>query len=812
MKLKATTIEVIFLVLVVLVIGIKFAGLFTYKDSLLPGWDTVPHFYLFEKFLELAQGGTINGYDAGQLGGSTLFYFYGPLPFFIGALITFVAGAAITDFFAWRLFLFLVIIAFPLVFWFFAKTFVHRKVGWLAILLALFYLFYPQIFRGFGIGASAVLTGGLFTSSLGALFSLLFFACLEKTRETKKRVYVVCSILSFAATVLSSPMIAVFLAFLWVVYVLSIRNKNWLSVQAAIFVYGVLLVLFFALPIVVFNFYQSAKPQSFLNAGGLLIDLAAPFLSLLTQYKNAAAPFASVWNSFLFAASLIIFIFFVYGFNRLRKNEKYRALRNLFIAVIVLQIASNFFVHLFPGLTVHYYRSSPFFLSFYFAIALLGMYSALEEGHLLRIPKKGVVAGITVMAICIGAWVFGSRFDRETTFVSPVLGLEENLGVAAYHFRPEDYPDYSLAQEVVSRVLREKTQRIFVEGDMYQIHRLGSPLMITTLLNLKGRSTLNGLLYESAHQSDFLLPLSHGVSHALLWGYTDNSLIYDFDLITQFRENIDRLRLMGVDYFLVHSVDAIERLNLLGDQIEEVARFGEEKREVPPGFQYALLQYRLYRLKNPAPLVRASERPTGLFVDTSFFSAESFKKFSIELFRRRGSYNLPVAFAKNISSVSPGELSAFDFFLITPGSTHDADLVTALGRTRKPVIIYNRFDESMYSFLTSMERHAKDAVPLADIKAFGDTRIRFESPATGTVPWIVNLGNFPDWRSERTVFEVTPGQMLLVSSGPETVNMDFERSGFETIANIISFLALLGLPFFAVFVERKFLSIEAGPR
>lgn len=805
MKLKATTIEAIFLILVVLIVAVKFAGLFTYKDSLLPGWDTVPHFYLFEKFLGLAQGGTVNGYDAGQLGGSTLFYFYGPLPFLIGALIKLITGAVITNFFAWRLFLFLVVVAFPFVFWFFAKTFVHRKVGWLAILLSLFYLFYPQIFRGFGIGAAAVLTGGLFTSFLGVLFSLLFFACLEKTRETKKRTYVAFSILSLAATVLSSPMIAVFLAILWAVYILSIRSKKWIFTQVSILAYGVLLALFFVLPIIVFNFYQSAKPKSFLNSGGLLIDLAAPFLSLLTQYKNAAVPFASVWNSFLFVASFIIFIFFVYGFIRLKKNEKHRALRNLFIAVIVLQIASNFLVYLFPGLTVHYYRSSPFFLSFYFAIALLGMYSALEEGRLWRVPKRGVVAGIAVMAICIGAWVFGFRLDRKTTFVSPVLGADENLGAAAYYFTPEEYPDYPLAQEIVNRVLQEKTQRIFVEGDMYQIHRLGSPLMITTLLNLKGRGTFNGLLYESAHQSDFLLPLSHGISHALLWGYTDDSLVYDFDLITQFKENVDRLRLLGVDYFLVHSVDAVDRLSLMGDQIEEVARFGEEKREVPPGFQYALLQYRLYRLKNPVPLVRASEYPVGLFIDTSFSNAESFKKFAIELFRRQGSYDLPVAFAKDPSSVSPQELNAFDFFFIASGSTDDADLVAALERTGKPVIIYNRFDGGIYSFLMSIKQRAKDVVPSATIEAFGDAHIQFESSATGTVPWIVNLGNFPDWRSKGTVFEVTPGQMLLVSSGPETVNIDFERAGFEKVANIISFLALFGLPFYAMFVERRFL-------
>lgn len=806
MKLKATTVEAILLVVVVLVGVLKFSGLFLYKDSLLPGWDTVPHFYLFEKFLNLAGSGSINGYDVGQLGGSTLFYFYGPLPYVIGALIKLLGGAGMTAFFAWRLFLFLTTIAFPFVFWFFAKTFVHRKAGWLAIFLSLLYVFYPQVFRGFGIGASAVLTGGLFTSSMGVLFSLLFFACLERARETKRKIFIAGAILSFAATVVSSPMIAVFLGFLWLVYFASIREKRWLFAQAAIAGYGALLTLFFALPVFVYNFYQSAKPQSFLDSGGLLIDLAAPFLSLLTQWKNAAVPFAGAWNSFLFIASLIIFIFFVFGFIRSRKNEKHRVLRNLFIASIVLQIASNFILNLFPGLTVHYYRSSPFFLAFYFALALLGMYHALEEGRFWKVRRKGVLAGIAAMILCITVWVFGFRFDRETTFISPVLGADENRGTAAYYFRPEDYPDYPLAQEITNRILQEKTQRIFVEGDMYQIRRLGSPLMIATLLNLNGRGTLNGLLYESAHQSDFILPLSHATSHALLWGYSDTSLVYDFDLITQFRENFDRMRLMGVDYFLVHSVDAIERLSIMGDQVEEVARFGEEKREVPPGFQYALLQYRLYRVKYPVPLVYAPEYPVGLFVDTSRSNTSSFKDLSIELFRRSGSYNMPVAFAKDIFGVTPRELGAFDYFLITPKSARNAELVAALERTRKPVIIYNRFDDSIYSFIVSMKEHPKTLVPAATGIELGDTRIRFETSATGTTPWIVNLGNFPDWRSDRTVFEVTPGQMLVVAKGQETVNMYFERAGFERIADGISFLALLGLPWYAVFIKRKFLN------
>jgi len=808
MKLKAATIEVLLFVGVTAVTAIKLAGLFIYRNSILPGWDTVPHFYLFRKFLALLGSGSISGYDVGQLGGSSLFHFYGPLPYFIGALIKFIGGEGMSDFFAWRLLLFLVVMLSAFAFWFFVRTFVHKSMGWISIVLSLFYIFYPQIFRGFGIGASAVLSGGLFTSSLGIIFSILFFAFLEKTRETGKMRYIVLSVLCFAAVPLSSPMITVFLAFLWVVYALSTRKKeNWLFAQGTLFAYGCLIVLFFIVPLIVFGFFQSAKPQT-IDAVPIpiLTALVAPFISLLSQYKNTAVPFASVWNSFLFLASFIIFIFFIYGFMNAGKNEKHRTLRNIFLGIVFIQIFGSVIANIFPGITVHYYRSSPFVLLFYFAIALLGIYYLMYEKRPQFISLRRVYIGMSILVVSIVGWVIGLQFDRQTTFLSPLMNRNENISTAPYYFRLEDYPEYPIAKEVIDKMNGIKTQRIFVEGDLYQIRQLGSPHTIATSLNLNGKDTINGLLYESAHQSDFLIPLSHGISHNLLWGYADDSLIYDFDLITQFRENIDRLRLFGVDYLVVHSVDAIERLDLLlGDKVEEIARFGEEKRMVPPGFQYALLQYRMYRFKNPVPLVRQPEYPVGLFVDESFSGAKSFKAFAIEMFRRQGTYDMPVAFTKNISDVSQSELETFDYFIVSQKDMRNKEIVERLRKTQKPIVVYDRFDDRINFFVTSLKQ--KKEIAMATINAFKNDYINFTTNNNTPTPWIINLGNFPNWRSEkRTVFEVTPGQMLVVSSAPESVSLEFKSSTIEKITKILSLIALFLLPFFALFLRKMFLS------
>ncbi len=809
MKLKAATVEALLFIGVTAVTAIKLAGLFIYKNSILPGWDTVPHFYLFRKFLALLGGGSISGYDVGQLGGSSLFHFYGPLPYMFGAFIKFLGGEGMSDFFAWRILLFLVVISFTFAFWFFIRTFVHKSMGWISIIVSLFYIFYPQVFRGLGIGIPAVLLAGLFTSSLAIIFSILFFAFLEKTRETGKRVYITLSVLCFVAVPLSSPMITVFLVFLWLVYAFTTRRKeNWLFAQSALFTYGCFIVLFFVIPIVVFGFFQSAKPQT-MDVPPMLTTLVAPFFSLLSQYKNSAIPFASIWNSFLFVASLIIFLFFIYGFINSRNNEKHRALRNIFLGIVLIQTFSSVIASIFPGITVHYYRSSPFVLIFYFAVSLLGIYYLVYEKRPRFISLKWIRVGISILVVSILGWVVGLQFDRQTTFISPPLGREENLGVAPYHFRIEDYPEYPVAKEIVDTMKEIKTQRVFVEGDLYQLYQLGSPHTIATLLNLIGKDTINGLLLESAHQSDFILPLYHGISHSLLWGYSNDSLIYNFDLITQFRENVDRMRLFGVDYLIVHSVDAIERLNLLlGDNVEEVARFGEEKRIVPPGFQYTLSQYHIFRFKNPVSLVRQPEYPVGLFVDDSFSGAKSFRNFAIEMFRRQGTYDMPVAFTKNILDVSPSELEAFNYFIVSREDVKNKKIIERLEKTKKPIVAYDRFDDRINSFIMSLKQ--KKEITVATINIFKDNYINFTTQNNKPTPWIINLGNFPNWRSkEKTVFEVTPGQMLVISSTPESVSLEFKPGLIEKTTGIFSLLAFLILPFFTLFLKKIFFSESA---
>ncbi len=802
MRWKATVYEWILFAFVMGISAAKLAGLFVYKNLLLPGWDTVPHFYLFRKFLSLLGSAEINGYDIAQLGGTSLFHFYGPLPFFLGAMIKYIGGSGMTDFFAWRVLLFLVVISFIPAFWFFTRTFVGKRMGWLSLALSLLYIFYPPVFQGFGIGASAVLSGGLFTSSLGIVFSLLFFSCLQTFKETGKKRWSILSVLSFSAIILSSPMVAVFSLLLWIIYAYSTREeRSWIAVQALMMAWSFLVSLFFITPILLFHAYQSAHPQIFLGASGLITGLLAPFITVFAQ-ASLDLPLVS-----LFLATLIISVFFVFGIFNIAKEKKYRIVWRLFSSIVILQIMSPVLGSIFPIISVHYYRSSPFILLFYLAIAMIGTREAFKRGRMGKIGRKGIVALLGIFVVSSGVWVLGLRLDRKTTFYLPTIDPLQNASIAPYHLNPENYPDYGLAREVIQKVKEEHPQRVFVEGDEYQIYRLGSPSYIATGLNLEGVSTINGLLNESSHQSDFFVPLTHGISHGLLWGYGNDSLIYNFDLITQFKENTDRLRLFGVDYIVAHSVDAIERLNLLlGKGVEEVARIGKEERAVPPGFQYALLGYRVYKFTDPVPLVYAPKVPVGLFIDPSLGNDGRFKDLSLRLFENKQLYNARVAFSKT-ETLSSSELSAFDYFLLSPKVSKNKVFVKTLESLEKPVITYNGFDGHLQSFLLSINV-PKGRVSYASIREMNGNAITFEENENSPTPWVINLGMFPDWKSDRTVFEVTPGAMLLVSKSPETITLRFTKSLPEKISNVISVFALLLLPGFALYIKKKWFPVR----
>lgn len=346
----------------------KLSGLFAYPDELLPGWDTLPHFYLFERFLSLLQDGRFSGYNSEQLGGFPLFYFYSPLSFLLGALIKIIGAGEISTIFAWRLFLFFNVVSFILAFWFFARVFAHRSIGGLTIAIALFYIFYPSGFRAFGIGATATIIGGLFASSLAITFALISLAFLELFRETNKSRYAAAGALCFAATILSHPMIGGFLFLITAIYLLSASGKKFFITYGSIPAYGIALALFFILPILFYSPYQSSNAQ---DGRAPILALLMPFTSLI-HGTNIPVAYLTTQHVFLFTASLFITIFFFYGLLRSREHAKHRAIRNIFLVTLILQFFGEFLTNTLHFVPIHYYRLSPFLLIFYFAIALIG--------------------------------------------------------------------------------------------------------------------------------------------------------------------------------------------------------------------------------------------------------------------------------------------------------------------------------------------------------------------------------------------------------------------------------------------------------
>lgn len=366
------------------------------------------------------------------------------------------------------------------------------------------------------------------------------------------------------------------------------------------------------------------------------------------------------------------------------------------------------------------------------------------------------------------------------------------------------YADYALAKEVTDYMLTKNPQRIFVEGNVIQMNRLGSPHAMMTNLNRAGQGTINGLLKESSSQSEFLTAIFYNISHTMIWNFNQRSLIHDSGLLFQFQENYNRLRLFGVDYLVVHSNDAIDQLSFLArkGKIKEIARFGYTPPQATRWDEHTESRYHIYRFINPIPLVRSPENHIGLYVDTALGSSHRFKKLSTEFFRHPDTYNLPVAFTRNFSQITPQELYAFDYFIIPAHEVKNQALINRLQNTGNPILIYKHFNNSFRRELALI--HKERSAPNAKIINFENELVRFQPNVPSAAPWIINLGYFPNWRSDRTIFEVTPRQMLVWSHGEEEINIHFGKGTIQYVAGAISLLALLGLPFYAKFIKRKF--------
>lgn len=799
---------VLALLISLLFIAGLFSHLLTPRDAVLAGWDTVPHFYNFTQFSRFLGNGDMRGYDIRQLGGVPLFYFYTPLPYLIGTLIKAISGGAFSLAFSWRLLHIVAVLFSACALWFFARTFAPRSTLPLAALFGVWYAAYPSAFFTFGIGAAAI-ENGLFTSSFGISFALLFLACLERFRETGRGIHFSLSILFLVLSVLSSLIISVFLAFLWILYLISaepihLPKKRWFMAHAAIAGAAFLLLSFFIVPFVAYHGFQSARPQPFPNNNtGTLVALLAPFVSLLTEYKNASVPFSGVANSFLFLGSLGTLVLFLRGLLGRERDAKRDIVRMFFYGLLLLQLFSYAVSYLFPFVTIHYYRAAPFILIFFLVLALFGAARPLGSRFTHAAARRIMRGGFGLLALGIVGWaIMGSR-EGPPSFLSPLLGRDLYHMTAPYYADMARYPDSRLAEDIVARIMKENTNRIFVEGDIYQSSRLGSPHAIATMLNMKGRATLNGLFLESSNQADSIMPTYHGNSHTLLWGYGEDSLIYNFDLITQYKEMLGRLRLFGVDYLIVHSQDAIDRIGLLGPEAEEIASFGSPEREIPEGMQYALLNYRIYRFKDALPLVRIPQEAVGLFVDDAYAGRTHFKDFTKALFARRELYDLPIAFTGNIADVSGEELGAFDFFIVNGDTADDSALMERLLGTEKKVIVYRRATEDLYAELSALKQKGGNRAP-ARLIAFDNERVRFEAGNGGPSPWIVNLGYFPVWRSDRTVFEVSPGQMLVIAKGGESVALSFDADPAARAGVLISLSSLLIVPFLVNAADKRY--------
>lgn len=787
----------VLLVLAVILVVLKLPGVFT--NAFPVGWDTLPHYYNFTKFLEFLSEGRFNGYDVNQSGGTSLFYFYAPLGYLLGTLFKFLGFGAISEAVAFKLTLLAITCLYIFAFWFFTKTFVKNNIAAkLAIVFSLFFLFYPRIWAGHNLGVSSVFEVGLFTSFLSLSTILFFFSFLNRFRVNGKKGDFILAILFGAATILSSLLSTFFLLFAWAVYALIfIKDKKFFLKQVAMGLYMILIAAFFLFPLLKFSPWHSADIGKDITQSAFLF-LIAPFLNIFAYFnpENGLDQTMNqlVLSGLFYLISLIIAIFAFIGVVHPSENREDKVIKYFSLVFFIFLFFGTSFTLLFRFLAIHYYRLTPLFLTMFLLLSLRGVSLLWEDRVRVKLnqPAKRIVLVLIVFLIL--SWSVFFSFTARFPFSSPLITASGMKAVnTPYHFNLENYLHADILQEIVKYFKKLNPQRILVEDDTKEIVRTGPPHTLFALLNMNDQPTLNGLFVESSVQSPLVMAVSRQMFDTLTWGYmppiflseTIEPVYYDRrqheNPESYHREMFERLRLFGIDYIVLNSDKALNKVRDAGDILTEVASFRGDAPGQVEGIPLAV-NFRIFRYNNPLPLMRRSENPVGLYLDTSVKNISNFRNMAADGFYASDVFDMPIAFTPRPELLSDEELSRFHYFIVAKSVENDNDFMARLKAFGKPILFYNwanfgvvvNGDSSLPPFLKQMK----------------------DRPLAGTMPWIINLGYFPNWRSESgPVFAVTPGQMLVFSEEPETIQLKFVPSPVEKASRWVSIIALLLLPF-----------------
>ncbi len=763
-----------------------------FSTQYVSGWDMEPQYHLVELMASFLREGHITGYDRAWFAGYPAFTFYGPFTYILAAAPTVLTGGLISVSAGFHT----IIIVLPFLFLatlrYSTRIFFGDTAATISLLFGSFFLLSPSNNLSGPFGIHGSLTHGTINGFVGTVLILLLLGLVEKSRREQSSLSVALSTAVLAVLILTHTLSTIFAFGLLFTYSI-VHGREGAKPSLVVASLALLLTLPWWIGFVSNLEFTSGRLLS------ILWD--DPLISLLpgSQFMlECVRDFSAATLLRLPVPALLLAVCTLTAIIVLVRKQQY-ALPSIF--VVLLLILPRNVLPQFVDLPIHYYRFVMPLFGIMLLLASYGLTFLLEELQQLRssLPRTCLS---TILSLLI-AWslviIFIQDYSPPITTKGPYAPIFRAAQDACAHHRFPASPvpisetkAYSAGYKIIEFLKGQPINgRVASEMPHYNNDLLGSPHFFSSLIPKEvGVEVIPGLLAESSYSAGFF-PATLGYhSDSIKWGRDRLSIYFhEHNPFVSLEGIIHRLRLWSIEYVIATSVqykDALRRLDAdLAEQVFEAAPFA------------------VFRLKSPAPKIRAVRAKPYLFVN---LGGISFREFSEEWYKSDSSIHIPVITTdKDYQQLSAVEREQIGGFILSvrgsarrrkteispwmrPGKSlmvigkvsdfqGEPNFWIASSSQEAGIVMYetdSHFQLGAYSFesdlfdglsrFLSAPQSTLDSIKPVEAAAISNTKITFDYSG----PVIVNYSYFPRWKSknpDQTVFQAAPSVMYVVSRG-----------------------------------------------
>lgn len=788
-------------------------------SEILPGNDTLGHFWAWREFYDSLSAGRFWNYSIYWFGGAPASQFYAPLGFLMMSGFYALLGHFVSQFLVFRWFVFLTFAVFPLPFYFFVKNYLGRTAAYFSLPVGLLVVFYPPFMNFMGFGSAGAVIAGLFDQILAVNFLLLYLVALKKliASDSFNRKWVLGAViflaLIFLSHTLTSIMAGVLTGLIGLFYYRRwFKNKLFYSLSVVVAL-AFSLSAFWLWPFIVNLKFTSAER---IDTLAFLSSALKPFLPFYLNdlWQGAWLNFPYIW--------LVALVAFLFGLAALIRKKQY-LFPVVFFALFFI-FGLDYLNPIFPELTLHYYRLLGYDLLFFLAIASVGLAAIWDWAQKKGRGRLSLVVLIGLVSLTQYLYFFNLTSSSQING-GEVMSVSQMTDVSYFWSLPE-FSSFSDANRVISDLrsplLPIKPQRIMPDMSPVLMSNLSSIHFFNTALSLaNGQSSLFGLYAESAWQLPFIFPTTNLVTgNGMRWGRVKDLTFNSYFQSQNLASMAKRLQLFGINYLVIGS----DYFKQQADQIKEASLVKNDG------------QFKIYSLSGAKPLVYAAGHTPGLFIR---HSGLSFREFALGWYSIVDLLDYPVAdWTKRIQDLTKNEADKFSFIVVELDSKPDPSFIARLKSLDKPLLFLNESGESfalsdqdiwevdnfqsiartqpnslsmkqpndasfetLTSFIKKYARPNEFASSTPLISSFSGEKISFSVQG----PCLINLSYFPYWRniSGEDVSPVTPGQMLVFAQG--TTTLEYLAGEDAETGKWVSILTAVGIFCFLIyhFVRKK---------